>query len=84
MTTIQEKTRNRVLALRTERLKLSLSQRALAEMVGLHVHTLSKLERGERSPSLETHIALRQALKMQRRKQDRHFALKRTVSQKSA
>ena len=48
--------------LREQRLKSNLSQEALAEGAGLHRTFVSQLERGERSPSLETAMKLSEIL----------------------
>lgn len=48
-----------------ERLDAELSQEELAHRAGLHVNAVSLLERGKRSPSLETTLRLAVALKMQ-------------------
>lgn len=50
------------MVLREQRLKAKLSQEALAEGAGLHRTFVSQLERGERSPSLETAMKLAEIL----------------------
>jgi len=49
-------------ALKTERLKRSLSQEALAELAGLSRNYVSSIERGKVSPSLTTLEKLSKAL----------------------
>ncbi|MGG1518756.1 helix-turn-helix transcriptional regulator [Paenibacillus oryzisoli] len=48
--------------LRTERLKLKLSQEQLAELSGISSTFMGHIERAERTPSLETVIKLANAL----------------------
>lgn len=48
--------------LRDARKSMSMSQEVLAEAAGLHNNTISKMERGEISPSVDTVVALCAAL----------------------
>jgi transcriptional regulator with XRE-family HTH domain len=48
--------------LRSQRLRAGLSQEQLAEVCGLHRTAISLLERRERSPRLETLVALAKGL----------------------
>ena len=48
--------------IRRVRLKRGLSQEALADQCGLHRNAVGLIERGERSPSLETIVAIANGL----------------------
>jgi len=61
--TRNEKLRSRFgRALREARLAAALSQEELADRAGLHVSYISQLERGLKSPSLDSVAALAQSL----------------------
>jgi transcriptional regulator with XRE-family HTH domain len=58
------KSKNFASVLRSQRLKIKMSQESLANLSGLHRTYISQLERGERSPSLETVMKISTALKI--------------------
>ncbi|MBN1153008.1 MAG: helix-turn-helix transcriptional regulator [Dehalococcoidia bacterium] len=50
-------------ALRAQRLKLGLSQEALAEIVDCHRNFVGRLERGEQNPTVDMLVRLAKALR---------------------